>query len=86
MFIFERKRGRAREQGRGRERIPSKLHAVSAEPDVGLDLTNQTMRSGPEPKSRVRCFTDRAIQASLKVLFLKVYFFILRDRAHAEVR
>ena len=37
-------REQAHEQGRGRERgrerIPSKLHAVSAEPDVGLDLTN----------------------------------------------
>ena len=26
--------------GRGRERIPSRLCAVSAEPDLGLDLTN----------------------------------------------
>ena len=24
----------------GRERIPSRLHAVSAEPDMGLDPTN----------------------------------------------
>ena len=30
--------GRNRE--RGRERTPSRLQAVSAEPDVGLDLTN----------------------------------------------
>ena len=30
--------GRGRE--RGRERIPSRLHTVSTEPDVGLDLTN----------------------------------------------
>ena len=34
---------RASEQGRGRERgrerIPSGLHAVSTEPDMGLDLT-----------------------------------------------
>ena len=33
----------AHEQGRGRERrgerIPSRFHAVSAEPDVGLDPT-----------------------------------------------
>ena len=44
--------------GRGRERegesIPSRLHTVSAEPDAGLDPTNQTMRSRPEPKSRVK--------------------------------
>ena len=26
---------------RGRERIPSKLHAVSTEPDMGLNLTNR---------------------------------------------
>ena len=34
---------RAHEQGRGRERgregIPSSLHALSAEPNVGLELT-----------------------------------------------
>ena len=26
---------------RGRERIPSRLHTVSVEPDVGLELTNR---------------------------------------------
>ena len=31
-------RGRARE--RGRKKIPSRLHTVSAEPDVGVDVTN----------------------------------------------
>ena len=46
MFIFERERERENKKGRGRERqgererIPSKLHPVSAEPDAGLDLTN----------------------------------------------
>ena len=29
-----------RERERGRERIPSRVCAVSAEPDAGLDLTN----------------------------------------------
>ena len=41
-IYFERKResrGRDREK-RGKERIPSRLHAVSTEPDAGLDLTN----------------------------------------------
>ena len=39
MFIyFERERERQRE--RGRERISGRLHAVSAEPNSGLDLTN----------------------------------------------
>ena len=48
MFIFERERETERQResklGRGREkrekRIPSSLQAVSAEPDVGLELTN----------------------------------------------
>ena len=31
---------RDRERERGRERIPSRLHAISAEPDVALDLTD----------------------------------------------
>ena len=30
----------SREEWRERERIPSRLHAVSVEPDVGLKLTN----------------------------------------------
>ena len=48
LFIyFEGERESVCEQGRGgterergRERIPSRLHTISAEPDVGLDLTN----------------------------------------------
>ena len=42
----ERERKRERERvsrggaERGRERIQSRLHAVSSEPNVGLDLTN----------------------------------------------
>ena len=38
-FILEREESTA---GRGgeRERLPSRLHSVSAEPNVGLDLTN----------------------------------------------
>ena len=46
MFIFEREGerpgvGRGRERERGRERIPSRLSAVRAEPDVGLEPTNR---------------------------------------------
>ena len=33
-------RGRSRK--RGKERIPSRVHIVSAEPDMGLELRNQT--------------------------------------------
>ena len=36
LFIYFEGRGRER----GRERIPSKFHAVSAEPKKGFDLTN----------------------------------------------
>ena len=44
------------EGGRERERIPSRLHTVSAEPKVGLELA--TVRSRPEPKPTVRHLTD----------------------------
>ena len=44
------------ERERGRERIPSRRHAVSIEPDAGLDPT--TVRSWLELKSRVRRLTD----------------------------
>ena len=50
MIYFETEREREREREsmcelgknreRGRERIPSRLHAVRAEPQVVLDLTN----------------------------------------------
>ena len=44
LFLRERERARVRNPGRGREsgreRIPSRLHLVSAEPDSGLGLTN----------------------------------------------
>ena len=44
-IYFERERVSMSGQGgeRGRERVPSRLHAVTAEPDVGLDLI--TVRS-----------------------------------------
>ena len=44
IYLLLRERKREREQGgskeRGRHRIPSRLHAVSAEPNVVLELTN----------------------------------------------
>ena len=42
VFCFERvcTHMQARKRQREGERIPSRLHAVSAEPDVGLHLTN----------------------------------------------
>ena len=45
-------RERERERDGERERIPSRLLAVHAELDVGLN--HMTLRSCPEPKSRAR--------------------------------
>ena len=39
---------RDRERGRERERIPSRLHTISPEPDAGLNLTNLEIRTGAE--------------------------------------
>ena len=44
--------GRGRE--RGRERIPSRLRAVRAEPDVGLELKNREIMTWAEIKSQMR--------------------------------
>ena len=38
--LLLREREGEREEQRGRERIPSRLHTVSAEPNLGLDLMN----------------------------------------------
>ena len=40
MHMHEWGRGRERERERERERIPSRCHAVSPKPDVGLELTS----------------------------------------------
>ena len=42
MFIYFERERRERENasGEGAERIPSRLHAVSAEPDTEIDLMN----------------------------------------------
>ena len=40
-----------RQRERERERIPSRLHAASAEPDPGLKLTNCEMMTRAEIKS-----------------------------------
>ena len=37
---FERESREGAERERGRARIPSRLHTVSAEPDLGLELKN----------------------------------------------
>ena len=35
-----RERAGEGQRGRGRKRIPSRLHAASTEPDAGFELTN----------------------------------------------
>ena len=52
VYLFERQKERERvwwEDQREKQTV------LNTEPDVGLDLT--TLRSWPEPKSRVRCST-----------------------------
>ena len=50
-----REREHEQEGGREREgeRIPSRLHSVRPEPDVGLDLTNHEIMTRAEIKSRM---------------------------------
>ena len=58
LFILRETEGKwERSRDRGRQRIPSRLHAAHAEPDVGLELS-KTMSSHPEPKPRFRCLTN----------------------------
>ena len=65
IYIFSREhvsRGWGRGRKRGRERIPSRLHADFRD-DAGLYLT--TLRSQPEPQSRVGHLIDWATQVPL---------------------
>ena len=52
---------------RGRERIPSRLCVLSAEPDAGLELTSHEIMTWAE----VRCLTDWATQVPQLLLCLK---------------
>ena len=66
LFILRGYRGRERERERGRERIPSRLHTVSEEPNSGLEFIYREITT--EPKSRVRCLTDWNTQAPQPLL------------------
>ena len=48
--MSEQRRGRERE--REKERIPSRLRTVHAEPNAGLELVNREIVTGAEVKSR----------------------------------
>ena len=41
VFFFNLERDRAHKQGKGRERIPSRLFTDSREPDAGLKFKNE---------------------------------------------
>ena len=74
LFIyFERKTEKESEQGRGRERNPSRLRTINAEPDVGLKPTNCEIMTWAE----AGCLTDWATQAPLLVSFLTDIYFVL---------
>ena len=65
-----------RQRERGRERIPSRLHTTSAEPYVGLKLTNREMVTW----AKVRHLTDWATQVP-PFSFLKfIYLFWERGK------
>ena len=51
LFIYFERGNRERERGE-REKIPSRLHTVSAEPDTGLHLIDCEIRTSVEMKSR----------------------------------
>ena len=54
LFIyFERDRVSGGGAERGRERIPGRLHTVSAEPNVGLELRNCKIMTEAKIKSQV---------------------------------
>ena len=57
-LLWEKERGWVGGAGAKREgeRIPSRLHTVSAEPNIGFNP--RTMRSWTEPKSRVEAWRD----------------------------
>ena len=91
MFIyFERERdsitwgGAQREGERERERIPSRLHAVSAEPHAGLELTNCEIATRAEAKSRMLNQPSHPGALRVCAFFFFQRFFIFgteRDRA-----
>ena len=70
IFFWEREKerdlewGRVRERGGGRERIPSRLHAVNCRAPRGTRFHEiPRSRWWPEPRPGVRRSTDRATQA-----------------------
>ena len=73
-FILRERASRERaERGGETERIPTRFHILSA-PSLTWGSIPQTLRSWPEPKSKVWCSTDRATR---RAEFNKFYFWCL---------
>ena len=81
-LFWERESVCARVGDGQRERISSRFCTVSAKPDVGLKPTNQTVRSWPEPKSRVWHSTDWATQVPL----LLSSFILMLTLSHCQCK
>ena len=62
LIYFRHRVSRGKQVGRVEGQVDSTL---SMEPDTGIDL--RTLRSWPEVKPRVGCFTDRATQMPQKM-------------------
>ena len=73
----ERERKWARSRERGRERIPSRLWAVSAEPNMGLHLTNCEIMTWAKIKSRAFNHLCHPGATSLSFCGLPIYVFCL---------
>ena len=88
IYLFEREREHEhawaeRGKERGRERIPSRLHTVRAEPDVGLKLTNheiitwaKTIMTWAENKSWTQ--PTKSPRCPSQVYFKRTCFLLLK--------
>ena len=66
---------RGETEGKWERKIPSRLHAVSAEPNAGLDPTNHEIMTWAEIKSQ--SLTDWATHMPRKISPLKLQLKIL---------
>ena len=76
------KQGRGRK--RGRKRIPSRLHTVSTEPDMGLKLTNCEIMTWAEIKSRTLNWLSYPGGPIFKSIFLSLFIYLFWERQHGQ--
>ena len=79
MFIYLFIEVGRRDRKRGRQRIPSRLHAVSAEPDTGLEFTNCEFMTWAEIRRWM--LNQRSHPSILVLLFFikRMLLFKMRD-------